>query len=160
MSNRRASATMPMRRMRRPPPAKRLWYHWLRALLGWKRHPRQALSTPPPPQEPATGRPDLPQAHQLHDAALGIGLRFVQPLAALGLKRGDLALDQRKALYLAVKLAAHLPGQRTPVPQGERLQSQLRGVLAHHPSALHHQQRLHTHPMRKPLTLQALQFTV
>src|SRR3990172_12476496 len=45
MSNRRASATMPMRRMRRPPPAKRLWYHWLSALLGCKRNHSQAIST-------------------------------------------------------------------------------------------------------------------
>ena len=43
-------------------------------------------------QQPGAGRPDRPQVHQLHDAALGIGLRFAQPLAALGFKRGDLAL--------------------------------------------------------------------
>ena len=36
----------------------------------------------------------------------------------------------------------------------------LRGVLAHHPDTLHHQQRLNAHPMRKPLALQALEFTV
>src|SRR3990167_8123893 len=111
-------------------------------------------------QQPGAGRPDRPQAHQLHDAALGIGLRFAQPLAALRLKRGDLALDQRKALYLAFKLAAQLPGQRAPVPQGERLQPQVRGALAPPPDALHHQQLLNPRPMPKPLALQALQFTV
>jgi hypothetical protein len=34
ISNRLASATMPMRRMRKPPPAKRARYHWLSALPG------------------------------------------------------------------------------------------------------------------------------
>jgi glutathione reductase (NADPH) len=69
----------------------------------------------------------------------GGGLRFAQPRAALAFKRCDLALNQRKALHLALKLRLQLHGQGASVPQGEDLEPQARGALDPHPDALHHQ---------------------
>jgi len=83
------------------------------------------LSKAPPAEElhhqqPGAWSARLPQAHQLHDAALAsvFGFRSRSRRSVQARRSGA---HQRKALELAFKLAAQLPGQRAPVPQGERL---------------------------------------
>src|SRR5712691_12608363 len=111
-------------------------------------------------QEPGARRADRPQAHQMNDPALGFGSRVLQPLATFGLKRPDLALDERKALSLALKLGLQFQGQGPTIPQSKRLEPQPSAALDRHSHALGDEQRLHAHPMREPLALQALQLPV
>src|SRR5206468_7601250 len=111
-------------------------------------------------QQPRASWADRPQTHQMNDPALGFGSRAAQPLATCGLKRPDLALGERKALRLALKLRLQFHGQRMAIPEREAAKPQPKRALDGEPYALRHQQGLYTKPMREPLALQALELPV
>ena len=108
-------------------------------------------------QEPGARRADRAQAHQANDAMLGLGARSAQALAARGLQVLDMALNERQTLPLAFELGLQLLRQRTTVAKRETVKAQPERALDLELNALGSQQRLHPHPVRKPLALQALE---